>query len=314
MSPLESQFAVGASDYVCSYCLTNAKQSLGCRMPAWSKDNIARHLLHAAGIALHYYDNSEPTQKADGSVVTRADHEIERYFQQVFDHPSAGTYLLGEETQGTLDDDYVTEALAGELYIVDPIDGTASYANRLPMWGISIGLAQAGMLCQGAVYMPMTRELLASDADSVWWLDLRNWTAGEPLPWQPLTPTTAPYNVHGMICLTQTTAKHGSIDICNPVQCVCCAVMSFAYLAVERYLAYLGDHRIWDLAACLPMLERLGFEARLLSGGKLGCTIDAAGYCLEKGHRNRWRVVSPCLYAAPAVVDHVMPAIDLNGN
>ena len=68
-------------------------------MPAWSKDNIARHLLHAAGIALHYYDNSEPTQKADGSVVTRADHEIERYFQQVFDHPSAGTYLLGEETQ-----------------------------------------------------------------------------------------------------------------------------------------------------------------------------------------------------------------------
>ena len=90
--------------------------------------------------------------------------------------------------------------------------------------------------------------------------------------------------------------------------------MSFAYLAVERYLAYLGDHRIWDLAACLPMLERLGFEARLLSGGKLGCTIDATGYCLEKGNRNRWRVVSPCFYAAPAVVDHVMPAIDLNGN
>ena len=80
-------------------------------MPAWSKDNIARHLLHAAGIALHYYDNSGPTEKADGSVVTRADHEIEQYFRQTFDHPSAGTYLLGEETQGTLDDDYVAEAL-----------------------------------------------------------------------------------------------------------------------------------------------------------------------------------------------------------
>lgn len=280
----------------------------------WTRDNIAKLLLEAADIALHYYDRPEPTQKADGSVVTKADHEIEKLLTDTLNAPENGMYLLGEETQSTLDSEYIDAALQNQLFIVDPIDGTAPYANRLPMWGISIGLANAGVLCQGAVYLPMMREMLISDDDGVWWLDLTNWQRSEPLPWSPLQPVTTAYDPHGMITVTQRTLKRDTINIRNPVQCICCAVMGFAYLAAGRYLAYLGDHRIWDLAGSLPIIKRLGFEAELIGGGSLGCTIDETGYCLEPGHPNRWRVIAPCLYAPAGIGAKVMPTITWKTN
>jgi myo-inositol-1(or 4)-monophosphatase len=48
------------------------------------------------------------------------------------------------------------------LWVVDPIDGTANFARRLPLWCISIGLYADGAPVLGVIHNPMTDELHAA--------------------------------------------------------------------------------------------------------------------------------------------------------
>src|SRR4029079_6265241 len=48
------------------------------------------------------------------------------------------------------------------VWIVDPIDGTKAYVNKLPEYCISVGLVEAGMPVLGAVLNPSTDELFTA--------------------------------------------------------------------------------------------------------------------------------------------------------
>lgn len=48
---------------------------------------------------------------------------------------------------------------SGEIWIVDPIDGTTNFANRLTHFGVSIALCRDGEPVLGVVINPMTKEL-----------------------------------------------------------------------------------------------------------------------------------------------------------
>jgi myo-inositol-1(or 4)-monophosphatase len=65
--------------------------------------------------------------------------------------------MLGEE-------DGITPGWNGTapLWVVDPIDGTANFARRLPLWCISIGLYADGAPVLGVIHNPMTDELHAA--------------------------------------------------------------------------------------------------------------------------------------------------------
>ena len=54
-------------------------------MQIWDKTEIAELLIEAGRIALYYYRNPQSSIKEDGSVVTIADVEIERFFRKVFE-------------------------------------------------------------------------------------------------------------------------------------------------------------------------------------------------------------------------------------
>ena len=106
---------------------------------AWNKDGIISLLLEAGEVATRLRRNIGWEFKADRSLVTAADKEIEDLFTARLENPDAGTYLIGEETVAEKGEDYLREALREEAYIVDPIDGTVPYVFQLPNWGISVG-------------------------------------------------------------------------------------------------------------------------------------------------------------------------------
>jgi len=87
----------------------------------------------------------------DFDLVTQADLASEkRLVEFIREHfPSDG--IVAEE--GSQDADEATRS-DGFRWVLDPIDGTVNYANRLPMWAISIGLLHEGVQVGAIVSAP----------------------------------------------------------------------------------------------------------------------------------------------------------------
>ncbi len=253
-------------------------------MRTWDVEKIVALLAASGRAALRHYESPEVSYKADRSIVTQADREIEARCAVDFDRPSEGAYLIGEETCASRDDAYIEGALAGTAWIVDPIDGTAPYAHHLPTWGHSIGYAEGGVIAEGAIFLPVTGEMFATDGPRV----LYACRPGGPGAWDFSSLDDLPVKKRarddgGIVAITQAIAKRGVFEARNPVQALSCAVMPMAYLCLGRYLAYIGTLSLWDFAGGLAIARKCGFLTRFLGGGEVAgrilddCRADAGG-------------------------------------
>ena len=271
-------------------------------MSPWHPPTIFAALQAAGRVALHHYETPDRQLKADGSVVTQADREIEALLTARLARPAEGCLLLGEETFEQQPPDFLRRALAGELYIVDPIDGTACYAHHLPIWGVSLGYARGGELREGAIYLPVLREIFYSDGPDVWWGQLDP-QAADPLPTQlqriPQAVPTEPAG--GLVAITQGVVRQCHFPPDMVLHALACAVVPLAYLLLGRYVAYLGHLKLWDLAGGLPLLLKTGFTATLIDGTPLTASISPATYTLDPADPHCWALRHPCLFGPPEV-------------
>ena len=95
--------------------------------------------------------------KKDRSPVTTADLEVNRVLHEMQETYFPDDGWLSEESP---DDPARLEK--ARVWIVDPIDGTKAYVNKLPEYCISVGLVEAGMPVLGAVLNPSTDELFTA--------------------------------------------------------------------------------------------------------------------------------------------------------
>ena len=85
-------------------------------------------------------------RKPDRTHVTEADHAAEVLIREGIEKARPGDAVLGEE--------FGTEGEGRRRWIVDPIDGTASYVRGLPIWATLIALEVDGELTVGVVSAP----------------------------------------------------------------------------------------------------------------------------------------------------------------
>jgi myo-inositol-1(or 4)-monophosphatase len=109
----------------------------------------------AAAIARHHFRSEElpTTYKGAHDPVTVADLEIDRLITRRLGERFPGDAVLSEELGGTVRDD---------LWIVDPIDGTANFARGIAHFAISIGFMRQGVIEFGVVHPPISGELFAA--------------------------------------------------------------------------------------------------------------------------------------------------------
>jgi myo-inositol-1(or 4)-monophosphatase len=91
----------------------------------------------AASRLLKWFGKTTAATKYDGSFVTQADLEVDRFIHDAVARRYPGHGLLTEETSLVYRGDEFT-------WVVDPLDGTNNFANGLPLWGVSIAV-----LCEG---------------------------------------------------------------------------------------------------------------------------------------------------------------------
>ncbi len=280
-------------------------------MTAWQPQRVVELLLAAGGIALEHYERPRRDLKRDGSLVTQADTAIEQFLTRELEAPARDCYLLGEETAEAQDAAYFRRALAGTMYVVDPIDGTAPYAHHVPVWGVSLGCAQAGVLTDGAVYLPVTGELFITTPAGV---ELWRFPAGaraaaagtaERLP----PAATGPLHPGGLIAISQLYTKSGTLRLPNPLHTLCCAVVPLTYLLLGRYELYLADLKLWDAAGAIPMLARLGYEMGFRDGRRLTPRLSEDWLRLGADDPQRWKLRGTCLFGRPGLAPAFWPLV-----
>ena len=89
--------------------------------------------------------------KADASPVTLADRAAETAMRAILAARRPSDGIFGEE--------HGRERLdAGQVWVLDPIDGTRSFITGSPLWGTLIALLQGGRVVLGMVDMPVLGE------------------------------------------------------------------------------------------------------------------------------------------------------------
>ena len=91
-------------------------------------------------------DDLRVERKPDTTHVTEADRAAEILIREGIQQARPGDAVLGEE--------FGTEGDGRRRWIVDPIDGTASYVRGLPIWATLIALEEDGELTVGVVSAP----------------------------------------------------------------------------------------------------------------------------------------------------------------
>src|SRR5580765_269158 len=99
----------------------------------------------AGRFILPLWKNVAVDHKSDGSEVTEADRGAERLLRRRIAERYPDHAILGEEFGGDSPHD------AEHLWLVDPIDGTASFAIGLPLFGTLLGYLRRGEPCVGVI-------------------------------------------------------------------------------------------------------------------------------------------------------------------
>lgn len=118
---------------------------------------LAQHL-KAQGLIISY--------KADGSIVTNADLEVDLWMREALLEARPGFGWQSEESADT--DDRLTRE---HLFVLDPIDGTIGFSKGSPYWTIALALVHNHRPVAAVVYAPDTQEMFTAALGHGAWLN-----------------------------------------------------------------------------------------------------------------------------------------------
>lgn len=160
----------------------------------------------AAIVAMHYFHQGVSTEtKADASPVTEADRAVERLLRDALAELRPDDAILGEELGGRIN--------GARTWILDPIDGTGTFARRDPNWRIQIALEEHGELTVAVVD--------STALGARWWATAgggtyeRTGTASAPHPSGPPATSDAP-SAPRQLAVSETSSMDQARVVCHP--------------------------------------------------------------------------------------------------
>lgn len=223
--------------------------------------------------------------KGKRDIVTDADFAADHAVREIVCARFPGDAFLSEESAAAERQALWEKAEASNdfgLWVVDPLDGTTNYAQRLPVFAVSIAYYQARQVQVGVVYDPIRRELFSAERRQGAYLngqpikpsptrDLEDAIVGsEWVRGQELRMRSA--NILSQLVAQTTTARIlGS------------AALSLCYVAAGRFDVYFHlALSPWDVAAALLVLGEAGAKVTTPTGAP--CTIHSQSYVATNGH------------------------------
>lgn len=214
----------------------------------------ARHWARRVGrLALEAFRETTASRKPDDSVVTETDRAVERTLRDLIEDTYPTDGVLGEE-HGTRDPDG-----SDWRWILDPIDGTASFALGLSAWTVCVGIVEGEEPAGGVLWTPYLREEHHGGED-------------RPARWNDRTVNPDPVGPDEwdrQTLLLIPSRSHLLYDLSFPGKCRNLGSTAYHMAAVidgRAAAAVLGRIHYWDVAAALAMGRPLGLRLRGLGG------------------------------------------------
>jgi myo-inositol-1(or 4)-monophosphatase len=242
-------------------------------------------IVRAAGdIALQHFRHVTTARKADHTVVTVADGQVETFLRLALSQAFPADSLLGEEMG-------VRKGRSQRVWAIDPIDGTAAYATGLPVWGVSLGLLQGWEPVAGIFYLPLLDELYLSQGRDAFF----NCQSIQ-------VDNSGHIDDESFLCVTSGAHRKYHIDFIGKTRSLGSTAAHICYVARGAAVAaLLGRPSLWDIAGSLSILRAAGGDLRYLSGRSLDLAPLADGRkCSE-----------PVLAGAPWALDYFAQRIQV---
>ncbi len=212
--------------------------------------------LHAARAAITPYvaDPGPAEYKSPNNPVTEADRAADRVLRQYLQQPGEG-WLSEESPDGS------ARLQCVDVWVVDPIDGTAEFLAGIPEWCVSVGLVHNGRAWAGGVCNPATGEIFLGAKN----LGVTYNGAG--------ARTTDSETLEGAVVLASRSEFNrgdwiGYENRNFTVRPVGSIAYKLALVAAGRADATwsLADKHEWDVAAGIALVEAAGGFAITLAG------------------------------------------------
>lgn len=233
--------------------------------------SLADIVIEASGLMVT--DGFSISQKHGASnIVTSSDIAVQEFLRQRLNALLPGSGFICEEED-------VHDVSHDDVWIIDPIDGTANYSRGIRECAISVGLQHADAMETAAVYLPRTDELfMAKRGEGAF---LHHPQSGKPSrqihvsqrPFQDAIMCTALpvyYKEYANVCsdiIRETFLQ------CNDIRRFGAAAAELCYVAMGRCEMYF-EYRLspWDFAAASLILEETGGVLCNLEGHPLRFT------------------------------------------
>ncbi|MDD5469683.1 MAG: hypothetical protein PHO92_02685 [Candidatus Peribacteraceae bacterium] len=206
--------------------------------------------------------------------VTATDMEAQEGIVRMLTEQFPGCSILAEEEEGG-----TLVRSAEERFVIDPLDGTANFTQKLPHVAVSIALQQRGESVTGVLFFPVLNELYTAVQGQGAFLN------GEPVQVQPCARMQDAY-----IAEIFSDRTHRGTDVryppCTAYRKFGSAVTSLAYLARGSVHAVALRCSLWDVAAAEVLIRE--------AGGRIECSWNGEDH--ERG-------TLTCIAAVPGIFD-----------
>ena len=208
--------------------------------------------------------------KGEIDLVTEADKRCEEYILEELSRHDPGTRILSEEFHSDYDRPLSGghPGIQGDLWVIDPLDGTTNFAHGFPWFAISICKIERGSPVCGAVYLPIQDELFIAEKGKGAYLKVatgdgpgssaRIHVSGEHDLTRALFATGFPYDVHHA-AETVVAALKAMLVRTQGIRRAGAAAIDMVYVACGRLDGFWEQKlKPWDTAAGMLILEEAG--------------------------------------------------------
>ncbi len=237
---------------------------------------FASELARSVGDEISKKATFEVTKKGSIDLVTECDLWAEKQIKLALEEAYPEHLLVGEESinqvlkdRGCSLSEYINENIC---WIVDPIDGTTNFVNKIPYYSVSIGLVDKGERVMGVVYDPSRDELFMATKGGGAYLNGEKIQVSQKSELIDCVLVTGfPYNRAETWRLFRDSFERVLLS-CRDLRRFGSAAIDQCWIACGRLDGYFEYNlKAWDLAAGSLIVEE--------AGGKIG-NVNASKFNL----------------------------------
>lgn len=212
-----------------------------------------------------YYNEKEVRFKAKKDLVTKYDVAVEEFLKEKLKKEFSDFNIIAEESDNS-------NLKFDNSIIIDPIDGTTNFVNKVPHTAISVGVYKNKKPYIGVVYNPILDELYYAKVNKGAYLNKKKIEVSKEKNFQKaLISTGFPYSCGTCSDDLNSVIKQmkNILPNCQDIRRLGSASLDLCYVAKGTYEGYYEMNlKAWDVSAGIIILSEAGGKVTNEKGKK----------------------------------------------